>query len=84
MKRLLASILIAAALAGCGGGSSNSTVVTPPPPPPPPTTTNFTTFVHAELAQTSDATEPEDVNDVMFTFPDDDDPTAFDDVLGGP
>ena len=84
MKRLIAPMLIAAALAGCGGGSSNSTVTVPPPPPPPPTTTSFTTFVHTELAQTSETTEPEDVNGVTFTFPDDDNPAAFDDVLGGP
>jgi len=84
MKRLIAPTLIAAALAGCGGGSSNSTVTVPPPPPPPPATTSFTTFVHTELAQTSETTEPEDINEVTFTFPDDDNPAAFDDVLGGP
>lgn len=84
MKRWIAPMLLAAALAGCGGGSSNSTVTVPPPPPPPPATTSFTSFVHTELAQTSESTEPEDVNDVMFTFPDEDNPAAFDDVLGGP
>ncbi|MGH8171497.1 MAG: hypothetical protein ACREPX_00025 [Rhodanobacteraceae bacterium] len=84
MNRFCAIALFAAVLAGCGGSNSNSSVTPPPPPPPPPTTTSFTTFVHTELAQTSNASEPENVNDVMFTFPDDDDPTAFDDVLGGP
>lgn len=84
MKRTLAPILIAAALVGCGGGSSNSSNTPPPPPPPPPAATSLTTFVHTELAQTSDGTQPDDINDVMFSFPDDDNPAAFDDVLGGP
>jgi len=84
MKRTLASLLIAAALAGCGGGSSNSSNTPPPPPPPPPAATSLTTFVHTELAQTSDVTQADDINEVMFAFPDDDNPAAFDDVLGGP
>lgn len=83
---LIASMTLAfgVLLAGCGGGSSNSSPPPPPPPPPPPTTTSFTSFVHTELAATSDTSEPDDINGENFTFPDDTNPAAFDDVVGGP
>ena len=87
MKTKLGLIAGAAAIAvllqGCGGGHSNSS--TPPPvTPPPPATTSFTTFVHTELAATSETATPDDINGITFTFPDDNNPAAFDDVVGGP
>lgn len=88
MKRY-SPVFIGAAMAlvlgGCGGGNSNSP--TPPPPviaPPPPLTTSFTSFVHTQLAATSETSQPVDVNGVTFSFPDDDNPAAFNDVLGTP
>ncbi|MEP7098329.1 MAG: hypothetical protein ABI748_11750 [Dokdonella sp.] len=74
------------ALAGCGGSNSNSsnTPPPPPPPPPPPATTSLTDFVHSQLAATSDTTQPVDINGITFTFPDDSNPAAFNDVTGGP
>ena len=76
---------VALVLGGCGGGNSNSP--TPPPPvitPPPPVTTSLTSFVHTQLAATSETSQPVDVNGVTFSFPDDDNPAAFNDVLGTP
>jgi hypothetical protein len=74
---------IAALLEGCGGGHSNSSTTTPPPVTPP-ASTSFTTFVHTELAATSETATPDDINSITFTFPDDNNPAAFDDVVGGP
>lgn len=87
MKRrllVLTTTTSLALLAGCGGGHSNN-----PTPPDgggttPPTTVSFTAFVHTQLAATSETTQPADVNGVDFTFPDDNNPAAFDDVVGGP
>jgi hypothetical protein len=75
----------AAALGGCGGSSNHDNngggggVVVQPP-----TTTSFTTFVHTQLAATSDTSQPADVDSVMFTFPDDTNAAAFNDVVGTP
>ncbi|MEO7433378.1 MAG: hypothetical protein ABIR62_15475 [Dokdonella sp.] len=77
--------LVATALAGCGGSSNHDNnnggggVVIQPP-----TTTNFTTFVHTQLAATSDTTQPADVNGVAFSYPDDGNAAAFNDVVGTP
>ena len=83
---VLIGATLALALGGCGGSNSNSTtqVPPPPPPPPPPATTSFTSFVGTVLASTSDTTEPVDVNGVNFTFPDNDNPAAFNNVVGSP
>ena len=74
------------AAAGCGGGGGygggNDGGGNPPPPannPPPPTGTAFTSFVKTQLVQTSDTSEPVDVNDQQFDF--DENETSFDDVL---
>ncbi len=89
-RRTLVFIIIgmvsAFALAGCGGSNSNSsnTPPPPPPPPPPPATTSLTDFVHSQLAATSDTTQPVDINGITFTFPDDNNPAAFNDVVGNP
>ncbi|MEO5560435.1 MAG: hypothetical protein ABIO49_11145 [Dokdonella sp.] len=79
---ILGASLLIGTLAGCGGGSSNSTTGGGPPQPPQPT--NFTTFVHTQVAQTSDTSQPADVNAVTFSFPDDNNAAAFNDVVGTP
>jgi hypothetical protein len=81
-------LLVALLAAGCGGGggggydgggggNNNPPVTTPPAPAP--TGTAFTAFVKTQLAQTSNTSEPTDVNDRQFEFEDNE--TAFDDVL---
>jgi ABC-type glycerol-3-phosphate transport system substrate-binding protein len=87
--RFLSLALTAAAalaLAGCGGGSNSppDDDDNEPPPPPPVTTTDFPDFLRDILAQTSDTTDPVDVNDEDFRFPNNDDPDLFDDVVGTP
>ncbi|MEO7324207.1 MAG: hypothetical protein ABIW82_05205 [Dokdonella sp.] len=81
----LGASLLIAALSGCGGGSSNSNTgggTTQPPQPPQPT--SFTSFVHTQVAQTSDTSQPADVNAVTFSFPDNNNAAAFNDVVGTP
>ena len=76
-------VLFALLAAGCGGGGGygggGGTNNPPPAPPPGPTGTAFAPFIKSQLAQTSDTSEPTDVNDQQFEF--DDNETAFDDVL---
>ncbi len=69
--------LVTLLLAGCGSSSSDPIVVTPPPPP----TTDFTSFVKGQFAATSDLTDPMEVDDKNFVFQDEDNPSAFDDLL---
>ena len=81
-RRTLLSTMLALALGACGSsGDDPVVVVPPPPPPPPPAPTNFTTFVKDQFANTSDMTDPEAVDDEDFAFSDNDDPTAYDDLL---
>lgn len=79
-------LLFALLAAGCGGGGGSDYGGnggggnTPPTTPPPESTaTAFTPFVKAQLAQTSNTSEPADVNEQQWEF--DEDETAFDDVL---
>ncbi|MEQ8205529.1 MAG: hypothetical protein RIA65_05080 [Woeseia sp.] len=76
---MFAGTLVLLVLAGCGSSRDRGMVIVPPPPPPPPT--EFTTFVKAQFAATSDTTDPEDVDSEDFAFSANDDPTAFDDIL---
>lgn len=82
-KRIVLSTILALALGACSSSGDDPVVVVPPPPPPPPppTSTDFTTFVKDQFANTSDMTDPEDVDNEDFTFSDDDDPSAYDDLL---
>ncbi|MEO5625193.1 MAG: hypothetical protein ABIQ70_04190 [Dokdonella sp.] len=81
----LGASLLIGTLAGCGGTSSNSNMGGgPPQPPQPPQPTSFTAFVHTQVAQTSDTSQPADVNAVTFSFPDDNNAAAFNDVVGTP
>ena len=89
MRRLACSLVLALALAACGGGSGGDNAAgtgdgggsddgggggTPP--------TDFTAFVKDLLANTSDTADPVDVNGLVLENLDNEDPTAFDDVLG--
>lgn len=81
-KRTLLGAIAALALGGCSSsGDDPVAVAPPPPPPPPPAPTEFTTFVKDQFANTSDMTDPVDVNNEDLAFSDNDDPTAFDDLL---
>lgn len=92
--RLLVPLAVIGAglgLAGCSGGSDgNMTSSTPPPSsttpgstvtPPAPQATDFTVFVKQQVAATSETSSPVDINSTNFTFEDEDNPAAFDDVL---
>ncbi|MDN5864369.1 MAG: hypothetical protein L0I62_04030 [Gammaproteobacteria bacterium] len=72
-------------LGGCwlDGGDDSNNPPPPPPPPPPPSAVVFSDFVKDLLTQPGTAT-PVQVNGVDFTFPDLDNPDAFDDVLPPP
>lgn len=72
VRRLgLAALLFATAGLGAGCGDDGDGSV------------NFNAFVKAQLASTSETAAPVDVNAVAFSVaPGDDDPAAFDDVLG--
>lgn len=78
-------VLFALLAAGCGGGGGSygggggGNNPPPPAPPPGPTGTAFGPFIKSQLAQTSDTSEPTEVNDQQFEF--DENETAFDDVL---
>lgn len=81
VTRTLLGGIVGLVLGGCGSSDNDPVVVSPPPPPPPPAPTEFTTFVKDQFANTSDMTDPVQVDDEDFAFSDDDDPNAFDDLL---
>ena len=72
-------VLIALLVAGCGGGSGYSGGGGSNNPPPGATGTAFTPFIKTQLVQTSNTSEPTDVNNLQFEF--DESETSFDDVL---
>lgn len=80
----LGASLLIAVLGGCGGSSNSTTSTGGGGTTQPPQPTSFTTFVHTQVAQTSETTQPADVNAVTFAFPDDNNPAAFNDVVGTP
>jgi hypothetical protein len=75
-------VLTALLVAGCGSGNGydGGRGINNPSPPTGATGTAFVPFIKAQLTQTSDTAEPTDINDRQFQF-DDDNETAFDDVL---
>lgn len=82
VKHALLGAVVVLMLGGCGSSGDDAVVVgPPPPPPPPPPPTDFTMFVKDQFANTSDMTDSVDVDAEDFAFSDDDDPTAFDDLL---
>lgn len=80
LQVLVYGALVMLMLAGCGSSGSDPGFVTPPPPPPP-EPTNFTSFVNDQFAATSDTTDPEPVDGEDFAFPDEENPSAFDNLL---
>jgi hypothetical protein len=80
MKRTAITVAIGAVattmIAACGGGDGGGGIIIPPSPG----RTDFVQFVHKLFANTSDATQPEDINDLDFSNLDAD-PGAFDDLL---
>jgi len=68
---LLAGVLI---LGGCSD-SSNNRVERPDP------SVDFTTFVKAEIANTSDTRAAVEINDTDFSFNDENNPQAYDDLF---
>lgn len=70
-RSLMLVALLAAGCSGGGGGDNN--------PSTSGARTAFAPFIKAQLTQTSDTSEPTDVNDRQFEF--DENETSFDDVL---
>lgn len=81
MKHASTLIPILASLTACGGSGDRP----PPDPMPPPftTTTNFTAFLHAQMgdSMTTQTAVPAEVEAMKWEFTDDDNGTAFDDVI---
>lgn len=69
---LTMGLLAAMLLSGCnsGGGAGGVTL---------PADDSFSNFAKALIGATSDTTDPEQINDRVFTF--NEDATAFDDIL---
>ncbi|MDJ0975792.1 MAG: hypothetical protein QNJ98_15125 [Planctomycetota bacterium] len=82
MQRIALILLIGLAfpLAACGGGGGGAAPATGPIDPPG-GATDFTAFVKSLFDQTDDTSDPVEINDVTFTGTDNEDATAFDDVL---
>ncbi|MET0280087.1 MAG: hypothetical protein ABW278_03045 [Steroidobacteraceae bacterium] len=88
MKPTNSLLLIAAgtALAACGGSNHDGAMggggSSPPPSPPAPT--NFTRLVSLQVVEplaSDQTTKPILVDAIDFSFPDDDNPAAFDAVI---
>ena len=78
--KLAATGLVALALTGCfdsSGGSGGNSSQTPPPA----TSVDFGTFVQNEFADPDPNRAPTELNDITFSFNDQDNPQAFDDLL---
>ena len=81
--KLAATGLVVLALAGCldssggSGGSANNGSQTPQPA----VSVDFGTFVKNEFANPNANREPTELNNVTFSFNDQNNPQAFDDLL---
>lgn len=78
MKRLLNLAALAAMttlLAGCFDGSSSGGDNRPDP------AVDFSTFVKAEIGNTDTTREPANINDLEFSFNDQNNEQAFDDLF---
>lgn len=78
MKHLMASICLIV-LGGMLGGCSDSDSSRPDPEMD--TEVDFTEFVKEEIDNTKDDRDAVDINDIEFTFNDQNNEKAFDDVL---
>ncbi|WP_428396860.1 hypothetical protein [Marinobacter salarius] len=74
--KLAGTGLITLALAGCFDGSSSSGGGDRPDP-----AVDFSTFVKAEIANTDDTREAVQINDKEFSFNDQNNEQAFDDLF---
>ncbi|MEO9523274.1 MULTISPECIES: hypothetical protein [Marinobacter] len=77
MSNLLKMTVLAVSgliLVGCSD-SSNNRVERPDP------SVDFTTFVNAEIANTSDTRAAVEINDTDFSFNDENNPQAYDDLF---
>ena len=72
--------LMTLALAGCFNGSSGSSSEAEQPQQPA-MSVDFETFVRGELENPNPNREPANVNGVDFSFNNQDDPRAYDDLL---
>jgi hypothetical protein len=74
---------VALALTGCFDSSSDSggSVSDGNQTPPPATAVDFSTFVQNEFANPDLSRKPTELNNVTFSFNDQDNPQAFDDLL---
>jgi hypothetical protein len=79
----VSAFCVAIALAGCSGSSNHSNYV-PPTMNPTVTTVSYTDYMKTLLALTSETAIALEVNDAMLTFADDNNPAAFDSVVGPP
>jgi hypothetical protein len=81
----LTLVAMGIALAACGGSDKDDMMgSTPPPAPPAPVPTNFTNFVTVQVTEpiaSSPTLTPVIVDAITFSFPDDDNPAAFDAVI---
>lgn len=78
--KLIGMGLMALALAGCFNGSSGSSSEAQQPQQPA-MSVDFETFVRGELENPNPNREPANVNGVDFSFNNQDDPRAYDDLL---
>ncbi|WP_291947917.1 hypothetical protein [Marinobacter sp.] len=69
--------LMALALTGCFDGSSRNSSQSQPPA----MSVDFGTFVKGEFDNPDPNREPRKINAITFSFNDQDDPRAFDDLL---
>jgi len=72
LLRLATVGLLAAVLSACSGGSSNGR---------PDPSVDFTTFVKAQIAATGTVKAPVAINPVDFSFNDQNNPQAYDDLF---
>jgi len=68
-------VLVAGSLAGCFDGSSSNRAPRPDP------AVDFTTFVKTQIENTDDTREAVLINDQEFSFNDQDNEQAFDDLF---
>jgi hypothetical protein len=73
---------LAAGLTACGGGYGDPPAEPPMEPPPPPVV--FSQFVKDQFTNTVDEVPPVAVDAMAFSFTDQDNPDAFDDLLASP
>jgi hypothetical protein len=78
MNRLIVMILGAIAIAGCDGDGMK---VSRTPAMPEVQPSNFTAFVKGQIGTTTETATPADVSSTTFAFPDDNNESAFSDVV---